>query len=299
MPKKKTGQKKKAEKMAERQKDIRSSDRGLAIHSCNTLMECDQCGRTQKNRAFCYFCNTIQKTVVCGSCGMTKCMNRSPGGCLVKHGANYITGVKIAGGICDHCETFVCHGRDCISKHGCACPLIDAVCIECDRGVWDHGGRMFKCSFCIGFLCEDDQFEHQAKCQVLDSENDKCGSCNKFGQWSCLKCKICFCDDHVRRKGVKYDRNTVFPCPKCGFECRETKDLAMSTRAYKFGRKGNATEEESTFSYGGYTVPVQRVVYSDEEDYEDDLAQGMTQMNPNDFQYGYHGTYDDEEEDEE
>ena len=108
----------------------RSSERGLAIHPCNSLIECDQCGKQQKNRAFCYFCNHIQKTVVCGSCGMTKCMNRSPGGCLVKHGANYITGVKIAGAICDHCETFVCHGRDCIQKHGCACPLIDAVCIE-------------------------------------------------------------------------------------------------------------------------------------------------------------------------
>jgi len=74
----------------------------------------------------------------------------------------------------------------------------------------------------------------------------------------------------------------------------------MSTRAYKFGRKATGTDEESTFSYGGYTVPVQRVVYSDEENYEDDLAQGMTQMNPNDFQYGYHGTYDeDDDEDEE
>lgn len=72
----------------------------------------------------------------------------------------------------------------------------------------------------------------------------------------------------------------------------------MSTRAYKFGRKGNTADEESTFSYGGYTVPVQRVVYSDEEEYEDDLAQGMTQMNPNDFQYGYHGTYDNDEDEE-
>ena len=52
MPKKKTGARKKAEKQAERQKDIRSADRGLAIHPCNQLMECDQCQRTQKNRAF-------------------------------------------------------------------------------------------------------------------------------------------------------------------------------------------------------------------------------------------------------
>ena len=26
-------------------------------------------------------------------------------------------------------------------------------------------------------------------------------SCNKFGSYSCLKCKISFCDDHARRKG--------------------------------------------------------------------------------------------------
>lgn len=41
-------------------------------------------------------------------------------------------------------------------------------------GVWEHGGRVFRCCFCSGFLCEDDQFEHQASCQVLDSENYKC-----------------------------------------------------------------------------------------------------------------------------
>lgn len=36
------------------------------------------------------------------------------------------------------------------------------------------GGRMFVCSFCQSFLCEDDQFEHQAKCQILESETFKC-----------------------------------------------------------------------------------------------------------------------------
>ena len=58
-----------------------------------------------------YFCSTVQKVVVCGSCGMGKCMNKSPGGCLVKHGQNYVTGIKLAGAICDHCEAFICHGR--------------------------------------------------------------------------------------------------------------------------------------------------------------------------------------------
>ena len=124
---------------------------------------------------------------------------------------------------------------------------------------------MFKCSFCTGFLCEDDQFEHQAKCQVLDSENYKCGSCNKLGQWSCLKvsnsknslkstfvqCKLCFCDDHVKRKGVKYDnKDTTYPCPKCSFPCRETKDLSMSTRSYKFGRKAHTDHVDDEYRRG-------------------------------------------------
>ena len=61
MPKKKTGARKKAERQAERQKEIRSADRGLAIHACNALMECNYCQRTQKNRAFCYFCGMLQE----------------------------------------------------------------------------------------------------------------------------------------------------------------------------------------------------------------------------------------------
>lgn len=36
------------------------------------------------------------------------------------------------------------------------------------------GGRIFCCSFCHNFLCEDDQFEHQASCQVLEAETFKC-----------------------------------------------------------------------------------------------------------------------------
>ena len=111
MPKKKTGARKKAERQAERQKEIRSADRGLAIHACNTLMECCYCQRTQKNRAFCYFCGMLQKVIVCGSCGMSKCMNKSPGGCLVKHGAKFVVGMGMVGAICDYCEAFICHGR--------------------------------------------------------------------------------------------------------------------------------------------------------------------------------------------
>lgn len=33
---------------------------------------------------------------------------------------------------------------------------------------------MFQCSFCNNFLCEDDQFEHQASCQILENDTYKC-----------------------------------------------------------------------------------------------------------------------------
>lgn len=39
---------------------------------------------------------------------------------------------------------------------------------------------------------------------------------------------MCFCEEHVRRKGVKYERNQAVPCPKCSFAVAETKDLSMS-----------------------------------------------------------------------
>lgn len=54
-------------------------------------------------------------------------------------------------------------------------------------------------------------------------------SCNKLGQFSCLRCKICYCDDHVRRKGFKYERGKAIPCPKCSYDTASTKDLSMSS----------------------------------------------------------------------
>lgn len=54
-------------------------------------------------------------------------------------------------------------------------------------------------------------------------------SCNKLGQYSCLRCKTCYCEDHVRRKGFKYEKNKPIPCPKCGYETSQTKDLSMSS----------------------------------------------------------------------
>lgn len=266
MPKKKTGQRKKHDKMKARQKEIGKlgTKDHLAIveRPCNFTMECDRCQRRQKNRAFCYFCQHVQRLPVCAECGKQKCM--SQGDCIVKHTGTYATGMMMVGAICDFCEAWVCHSRKCMNTHACGCVLRDADCIECERGVWDHGGRCFTCAFCFKPLCEDDQFEHQASCQVVEQENLKCQSCNRHGQHSCLRCKVCFCDDHVRRKGVKYEKNQAMPCPKCGFDTEETKSLSMSTRTHKFGRKqqtfhGAGDDDDdsddgdrSGFSFAGY-----------------------------------------------
>ncbi|KAJ3655439.1 hypothetical protein Zmor_014571 [Zophobas morio] len=269
MPKKKTGQRKKAEKQKLRQKEIRTAKDNVALaqHPCNVCMECEKCHRKQKSRAFCYFCQSVQRLPVCAQCGKVKCMLKT-GDCVVKHPGVFTTGIGMVGAICDFCEAWICHGRKCLQTHACTCPLQDAVCIECQRGVWDHGGRLFKCSFCDSFLCEDDQFEHQASCQVLESENYKCQSCNKLGQYSCLRCKTCYCEDHVRRKGFKYEKNKAIPCPKCGYDTSQTKDLSMSTRSHKFGRQGQATyyddDDESYKEGGGYGY------YEAEESDEDD-----------------------------
>ncbi|XP_024941612.1 zinc finger protein 330 homolog isoform X1 [Cephus cinctus] len=229
MPKKKTGQRRKAEKQKLRQKEIRTAKEqlDLAKFPCNAVMECDKCNKKQKSRAFCYFCQSVQRLPICAHCGKVKCMLKT-GDCVVRHAGVFTTGLGMVGAICDHCEAWICHGRRCLTGHACTCPLMDAVCQECERGVWDHGGRIFKCSFCDCFLCEDDQFEHQASCQVLESESFKCQSCNRLGQYSCLRCKTCYCEDHVRRKGFKYEKNKPIPCPKCGYETSQTKDLSMS-----------------------------------------------------------------------
>lgn len=174
---------------------------------------------------------------MCAQCGKQKCMLKT-GDCVVRHPGIFTTGLGMVGAICDFCEAWVCHGRKCLQSHACTCPLQDAICVECERSVYEHGGRIFNCSFCNGFLCEDDQFEHQASCQVLESENYKCQSCNRIGQYSCLRCKTCYCDDHVKRKGFKYEKNGPIPCPKCNYETSQTKDLSMSTRSHKFGRQG-------------------------------------------------------------
>ena len=96
MPKKKTGQRKKAEKMKERQKEIASKrdHQSIVMKPCNAIMECDRCGRTQKNRAFCYFCQSLQRLPVCAECGKQKCMMKT-GDCVIKHPGNYTTGMQV------------------------------------------------------------------------------------------------------------------------------------------------------------------------------------------------------------
>ncbi|XP_021103366.1 zinc finger protein 330 isoform X1 [Heterocephalus glaber] len=275
MPKKKTGARKKAENRREREKQLRASRStvDLAKHPCNASMECDKCQRRQKNRAFCYFCNAVQKLPICAQCGKTKCMMKSSD-CVIKHAGVYSTGLAMVGAICDFCEAWVCHGRKCLSTHACACPLTDAECVECERGVWDHGGRIFSCSFCHNFLCEDDQFEHQASCQVLEAETFKCVSCNRLGQHSCLRCKACFCDEHTRSKVFKQEKGKQPPCPKCGHETQETKDLSMSTRSLKFGRQAGAEEGDGASGYDAYWKNLSSDKYGDasyheeEEEYE-------------------------------
>ncbi|KAK3100617.1 hypothetical protein FSP39_022669 [Pinctada imbricata] len=272
MPKKKTGQRKKAEKQRERQKELKNAERSIVKLPCNFLMVII----TQKNRAFCYFCSALQRLPVCAHCGKQKCFSKL-GDCCIKHSGTNTVGLAMVGAICDFCEAWVCHGSKCLSVHACSCPLKDAECAECDRGVWDHGGRMFKCSYCNKFLCEDDQFEHQASCQQLESDSFKCMSCNKLGQYSCLRCKICFCDDHVRRKGFKYNKGQPIPCPKCNFETKETKELSINSRSYEYGRqKIDDVDDEysyqnynfdgaSGFSFGGV-----KATYDDDDDDDED-----------------------------
>ncbi|KAI7810793.1 zinc finger protein 330 [Triplophysa rosa] len=268
MPKKKTGARKKAESRKEREKQTRANKDNVDVakHPCNFAMECDKCQRRQKNRAFCYFCSSVQKLPMCAQCGKTKCMKSSD--CVVKHPGVHSTGMGMVGAICDFCEAWVCHGRKCLSTHACSCPLVDADCIECDRNVWEHGGRIFRCSFCHNFLCEDDQFEHQASCQVLEAETYKCLSCNRLGQYSCLRCKVCFCDDHARSKVFKQEKGKAPPCPKCGHETQETKDLSMSTRNHKFGRQ-SGTDEDGASGYSSYWKNVECGA-GDDDDIEDD-----------------------------
>ncbi len=55
-----------------------------------------------------------------------------------------------------------------------------------------------------------------------------------FFPHSCYRCKICYCDEHIKRRGHKYIQGDAYPCPKCNFPTRETKDLSMSSKEMIF-----------------------------------------------------------------
>nr|KAG5711689.1 hypothetical protein BaRGS_016871 [Batillaria attramentaria] len=93
---------------------------------------------------------------------------------------------------------------------------------------------------------------------------------------------ICYCEDHVRRKGVKYTKGQVIPCPKCNNDTSEVKELSMSTRRYDYGRQQIADDDDDDdygggfgayggFSFSGYGVSAGgNGSYADEESEEED-----------------------------
>lgn len=46
----------------------------------------------QKSRAFCYFCQSVQRLPMCAQCGKIKCMLKT-GDCVVRHPGVYTTGL--------------------------------------------------------------------------------------------------------------------------------------------------------------------------------------------------------------
>eukprot|EP00923_Selenidium_pygospionis_P031432 GHVN01055716.1.p1 GENE.GHVN01055716.1~~GHVN01055716.1.p1 ORF type:complete len:297 (+),score=60.66 GHVN01055716.1:84-974(+) len=256
MPKKKTGQRKKREKQRNVQKSIQagSSPEDLKNNPANREMTCDRCGRRQKTRLMCYFCQSVQKLISCSQCGRQKCLSAG-GDCMVKHPGRNATGLAFVGAVCDFCEGAVCHSRKCLQTHACSCALRDGeatvICIECDRCLWDFGGRAFRCNTCNQWLCEDDQFEHQASCQILESETYKCVSCNRIGVYSCLRCKVCYCADHHRGAGEAVKKGGKATCKKCGYELQETKDLSMSVRKHEYGRHAVGDDDDDDYGGGG------------------------------------------------
>lgn len=58
----------------------------------NLIKECDKCGKKQKSRAFCYFCQTLQRLPMCAHCGKIKCMLKT-GDCVVRHPGIFTIGL--------------------------------------------------------------------------------------------------------------------------------------------------------------------------------------------------------------
>lgn len=52
-----------------------------------------------------------------------------------------------------------------------------------------------------------------------------------MGPLSNLPHQACYCDDHAKSKVFKQEKGKAPPCPKCGHETQETKDLSMSSES--------------------------------------------------------------------
>ncbi|GLD71882.1 zinc finger protein 330 [Lates japonicus] len=99
-------------------------------------------------------------------------------------------------------------------------------------------------------------------------------------QHSCPRCKACYCDDHAKSKVFKQEKGKAPPCPKCGHETQETKDLSMSTRTLKFGRQAGAEDDDDYYDgasgYDSYWKNLasggrdQQDDYGEDDDYEED-----------------------------
>lgn len=50
--------------------------------------------------------------------------------------------------------------------------------------------------------------------------------------FQCDDFQACYCDDHAKSKVFKQEKGKAPPCPKCGHETQETKDLSMSSESH-------------------------------------------------------------------
>lgn len=57
-------------------------------------------------------------------------------------------------------------------------------------------------------------------------------TCDDLNDCSPLFSQACYCDDHAKSKVFKQEKGKAPPCPKCGHETQETKDLSMSSESH-------------------------------------------------------------------
>lgn len=108
-----------------------------------------------------------------------------------------------------------------------------------------------------------------------------------MGLYTCLRCKICFCDEHVKGVTNSTKKGEGLTCKKCGYPLRETKDLSVSVRQHKFGRQGGGDGE----SYYGSSSQG-----ADDGDHYNDY--GHEDNEDEDEEEGKSGSGEDSEEDE-